>query len=117
MLVSTAAIDMTPHCPVKLCGYINDIRLTQRTQIAHAPLYAMALRLVLENSQLLILTMDILSIVENRAEQIKESITQAFPIKKEEYSSMQFIRMLDLADSVQTLWERNMKIMPLTERM
>lgn len=84
MLVSTAAIDMTPHCPVKLCGYINDIRLTQRTQIAHAPLYAMALRLVLENSQLLILTMDILSIVENRAEQIKESITQAFPIKKEE---------------------------------
>lgn len=84
MLVSTTAIDITPHCPVKLCGYINDIRLAQRTQTAHAPIYAIALRLVLENSQLLILTMDILSIMKNRAEQIKDSITQAYSIKKEE---------------------------------
>ena len=82
MLVSTTAIDITPHCPVKLCGYINDIRLAQRTQTAHAPIYAIALRLVLENSQLLILTMDILSIMKNRAEQIKDSITQAYSKKR-----------------------------------
>ena len=85
MLVSTTAIDITPHCPVKLCGYINDIRLAQRTQtLLMSPIYAIALRLVLENSQLLILTMDILSIMKNRAEQIKDSITQAYSIKKEE---------------------------------
>ena len=106
MLVSTTAIDITPHCPVKLCGYINDIRLAQRTQTAHAPIYAIALRLVLENSQLLILTMDILSIMKNRAEQIKDSITQAYSIKKKKYSSMQFIHMPDQVDSVQMLWER-----------
>lgn len=32
MKVSTVSIDITPHNEVKLCGYINDVRNTQRKQ-------------------------------------------------------------------------------------
>lgn len=84
MLVSYASIDITPHSPVKLCGYINDVRAAQRTQTAHAPIYAMAMRLVFENSQLLILTMDILSIAKHRADALKQRILHEYPIQEEE---------------------------------
>lgn len=84
MKLATASIDITPHMPVKLCGYVNDIRNSQRTQTAHAPIYAMALRLVYDDRQILVLTLDILSIPKYRSDEIKKAIVYEYPIQSDE---------------------------------
>lgn len=84
MLYSSTSIDITPRTPVKLCGYINDVRNNQKTILAHSPIYANCLRLVYEDSQLVFITLDILSIPGIEADAIKEEIASAYPVGKEE---------------------------------
>lgn len=84
MRVAATAIDITPHSPIKLCGYINDVRNNQRTQTAHKPIYASVLRIVLEERQLLFITLDILSITKERGAELKKAITAKYPIQEEE---------------------------------
>ena len=80
MKVSTVSIDITPHNEVKLCGYINDVRNTQRTSVAHAPIYAIALYMEIQDKKLLFISMDVLSVTKERLRDLKERIQNQYDI-------------------------------------
>lgn len=84
MLCSSTSIDITPKSEVKLCGYINDVRNSQTTLLAHSPIYANCLRLEYEDSQLVFITLDILSIPGAEADAIKKEIASIYPVHKDE---------------------------------
>ena len=84
MLCSSTSIDITPKSEVKLCGYINDVRNSQTTLLAHSPIYANCLRLEYEDSQLVFITLDILSIPGAEADAIKKEIASVYPVHKDE---------------------------------
>ena len=83
MKVSTVSIDITPHNEVKLCGYINDVRNVQRTSVAHAPIYAIALYMEIQNQKLLFISMDVLSVTKKRLSELKTRIQNQYDIDYE----------------------------------
>lgn len=82
--VSTVSIDITPRIPVKLCGYVNEVRNSKYATKAHKPIYAVVLSMLIGSKRLLFISLDVLSITKEYANQIKIAISKKYAIDVEQ---------------------------------
>ncbi len=82
MRVATSVADITPHCPVHLCGYVGEAREHESIGVHDHPL-AVSLLLEIKDKTLLFVSVDVVTIDKAKADILKDKIAAVLDVDKE----------------------------------
>lgn len=83
MRVATNVANITPHCDVRLCGYVGEERKHIAQGVHDDPL-AVSLLLEAEGKKLLFISIDVVTLSKSRADIIKDKICNILNISKDD---------------------------------